>query len=431
VNALPPDYRERRGERVLLVWGDLPYWAIVDADADRFVQRLSDEGLERPATRDEAEIIAALRRAGAAGTRRLRPPKERIESISVNVTNRCNLRCRFCYNGTPANAGGEMRAEEMIAALESVRRWTARGAALALLGGEPLLEAGKTLALAVWGSRRGLRPIVSTNGLLVDDPFAQAAAKARLDVQVSIDGATPDNHEAVRGPGTFDRAIHAVETLVSAGAHTVMSLVFHAGNVGEIPDYLRLARRLRADEARFIPIKQIGGGREYRAADLVYVARMVRETMLAEPELRLLLGRDYFSVLAQTCQSCALRQGCGTGSQTFLLDADGTIYPCINLRHPEFAAGNVRDQSLSDIWRQSGVLLQVRQRAATNARLGTCAKCCMRYWCMGGCRGETYARTGQLDAPAVTCVQNRASIMEMMWTIGEHPELLRSGPKLC
>ena len=440
MNCLAPDYSERRDERVLLVWGDLPYWTVVDTAAARFIGELANGKAMNAALqtavrrepdfaleRDAATVVSQLKRAGVIGSRRLKPPEERIESISVNVTNRCNLRCAFCYNIDRADEGAELSAEEMIQALDSVRRETVKGAALAILGGEPLLAKEKALAVAEWGIRRKLRPIVSTNGLLVDDDFALRAARIGLECQVSIDGASAESHEEVRGKGTFDRALAAVRTFRAAGCHTIMSMVFHASNANEIPDYLRLARSMGASEARFIPIKQVAGGSEYTQADLARVIRLVADTVTAEPALRGLLGRDYVSILAQTCQACALRQSCGTGSQTFLLDADGTVYPCISLPYPEFAAGNVRETPLPEIWRDSPVLADLRPKVRTDAREGTCAKCEVRHWCMGGCRGETYDATGRLDAPSVTCKQARSSLLEMLWTLSDHPGLLSGG----
>ena len=598
MTCLPPDYTERRGDRVLLLWADLPYWMVVDRTAARFIEALA--GGKSPSAaldavgggrgfaleRDAGAVLTSLRRAGVLGGRRPRPPRERIESISVNVTNRCNLRCRFCYNrgrkgnGSPddgvgpdaapaaarrlacgpserqegdggrdesrpygrrtadggrgeprpyehdaaALAGGgrpmgrvrprwtapgtvaatrsgrssglehggegdgsaddgvgsdaapagarrlacgpserqegdggrdesrpygrrtadsgrgeprpygrgeELGAEEMIGALESVRRQTARGASLVLLGGEPLLEPAKTLALAAYARRRGLQAIMSTNGLLVDEAFAREAARCGLDCQVSVDGAGAASHEAIRGAGTFEAALQAVRTLRAAGAHTIMSMVVHADNAHELPDYLRLAREVGADEARFIPLKRLGGGDQCRPPDLPALVRLTAETLLAEPELRRLVGRDHFSILANTCRLCSPRQTCGTGSQTFLLDADGTVYPCLNLAAPEFAAGSVRDEPLGRIWSASPVLRDLRPRVRLPARPQACGQCIVRHWCLGGCRGETYAHTGRLDAPGVTCRGNRTSILETMWILSTHPELVQVGPRYC
>jgi radical SAM protein with 4Fe4S-binding SPASM domain len=441
MKCLPPDHSEQRGDRTLLVWAEPPFWTIVDRPAARFIQALGEgkspaqaldfaAGKRGGLERDAATVIAELRRAGVVKPRRLRFAKERIESITVNVTNRCNLRCRFCYN-EPRDGDSEISAAEMIRALEGVRRWTAKGATLALLGGEPLLEKEKTLALARWGRGRGMQVIVSTNGLLVDDAFAREAARIGLDCQVSIDGANAASHEANRGAGTWEPALAAVRSLVANGAHTIMSMVFHTGSVADIPDYLRLAERLGAHEARFIPIKRVAGGGEYRVPDLAGVIRTVAATVRAEPNLGRLLGRDYVSILGQTCRTCSLRPTCGTGSQTLLLDADGAVYPCINLVSPEFRAGNIKTEPLGHIWCRSEVLRDVRERVRVTARTETCARCLVRHWCMGGCRGETFATTGRLDAPSATCGLNRKAILEMFWTLAEWPGLGEAKGKVC
>jgi radical SAM protein with 4Fe4S-binding SPASM domain len=444
MNCLPPNHTERRGDRTLLVWGDIPFWTVVDQPAADFIEALGaglspDAALEEASTgrtglrlhRDAAAVITVLKRAGVIGGRRHGPPPERIESISVNVTSRCNLSCRFCYNSAHARAGPEVSADEMIVALESVRRHTARGAAFALLGGEPLLEKEKTLALARWGRKRRLRPILSTNGLLVDCDFATAAAETGLECQVSIDGARAESHDDIRGSGTFDQAVRGVKTFVEAGAHTIVSMVFHAGNVAEIPDFLHMADELGAQEARFIPIKHVGGGGEYQLPSLVEVIMQVTDALAAEPKLGKLLGRDYVSILAQQCQTCSPRQTCGTGSQTFLLDADGTVYPCINLASSEMAAGSITREPLAQIWQDSALLRRIREQVRIDVREGSCAQCVVRHWCMGGCRGETYAATGRLDRPSVACREHRAAVLEMFWTLADHPELLRAGPRYC
>ncbi len=441
---LKADHIERRGDRVLMVWGDIPYWIVVDRAAARFIEALCEgrpivDAIEAIPTkerapgieRDAARIATSLRRAGVLTGRRLKPPKERIESISVNVTTRCNLHCSFCYNARRPVAEQELTADEMIEALESVRRWTAKGAMIALFGGEPTLEKGKTLALAEWARRRGFAAIMSTNGTLVDADFAARAAQVGLECQVSIDGPDAASHDAVRGAGTFEEAVAGVRHLVEAGAHTIISMVFHSGNVESIPDYLRMARELGVNEARFIPIKQVGGGTDYRVPNLAAVITQVVELLDAEPELGSLLGRDFVSILAQTCHACAARQSCGTGSQTFLLDAGGTVYPCINLAQPEMAVGNVKMEPLRRIWVDSDRIADVRENVRLAARHETCGKCFVRHWCMGGCRGETYEVCGRLDRPSVTCKENRASIIEMFWQLSRHPQLARPGTKYC
>ncbi len=430
-----PDHTERRGDRVLFIWGDLPFWTVVDRQAARFIEALvagdpfgralrKAAGREPDAAlaRDAAQVAASLKRAGVIGSRRLPLPRDRIESISVNVTNRCNLRCGFCYNVDRAEVQAELPTDEFIRALEPIRRLTAPGAPLAILGGEPLLRKETTLALARWGAARGFRPIVSTNGVLADGAFADAAAAVGLECQVSIDGPSAEAHEAGRGAGTFAKAMAGAEALIGSGVHTILSMVCHAGNWRAVPDYLRMARDLGAAEARFIPLKRIRSGTGLGAADLVGLIRLTVETIAREPDLAGLLGRDFVTILANTCRSCARRQSCGTASQTFLLDADGTVYPCISLAYPEFRAGSVLEADLARILKRASVLAAVRSSAGLPGRQD-CASCCFRHWCMGVCRGETYEATGSLSARSATCAANRASIIETFWTLSKHPEI--------
>lgn len=443
MKVTPPDYKERRGQSVLLLWGAAPFWMVVDTQAAKFIDALCAgtkpaEALRKTAgravdlalERDAAAIVARLKDAGVIGNRRLPPPKERIESVTVNVTNRCNLRCRFCYNQAQEHGCDEICAEEMIRSLESVRRWTTRGATLALLGGEPLMQKEKTLALAEWGQRRGLKPIVSTNGLLVDERFAGQAAEVGLECQVSLDGSHPATHEAIRGRGAFERTLKGVRTLVEAGAHTVLSMVVHSENVDDLAAYLRLADNLGVREARFIPVKKAGRGVSFEVPNLAEVIRSLADVISREPRLLKLLGRDYVSILAQTCHACSARQSCGAGSQTFLLDADGTIYPCPNLVSTALAAGNVRREPIKQIWFHSPALARVREQTLVTALDEECACCFLRHWCMGGCRGETYENTGRLNARSVTCAQIKPAILEMFWTLTQHPELRRNGEQL-
>ena len=293
------------------------------------------------------------------------------------------------------------------------------------MGGEPLLAGDRLLAVARGAGRRWEK-LVSTNGLLVDDPFAHGARDTGLQVQVSVDGAQAASHERIRGKETFARATDAVGRLARAGAHTIISMVAHRDNQGEIGAYLDLALRLGASEARVIPLKRVGAGRD-AGLQMPDFRRILLDTVAAvreRPERRRLLGRDYLCLLAQTCAHSYRRTTCGTASQTILLDADGTVYPCQNHCAPELAAGNIREKPFREIF-EGPVLARLRETCHVD-RLPTCAKCPVRYWCMGGCRGEAYSVSGRFDAPSATCEMNRDAILEVLWLLAERPDLAGS-----
>ena len=151
------------------------------------------------------------------------------------------------------------------------------------------------------------------------------------------------------------------------------------------------------------------------------------------PEFLAMAGRDAFSVLGATCRLSSRRHSCGAGYQTLLLDADGSLYPCLNTNRPEFRLGNVRDPGfdLGSTWMKAPRLEEFRRATAIDALCGSCEGCVVRYWCLGGCKGETLAQTGSLRAPAWNCEEWREAIVELFWTLAERPHLVRAATQIC
>lgn len=439
----PPDLCESRGDRRLLVWGDLPHWMVVDEPmhaflasldgADTLGRRIRSAGGSRPPL---ARTAVGLRRVGVL-TDRDRPdatrpaaPRPRIENIAVNVTRRCNLACGFCYarRRAPHDSPAEITGGEIRRFLRDVRPLTARRCSLVLLGGEPFLEPEKLLAAAAEARRLGLAAIVSTNGTRVTPELARRIRRTRLQVQVSVDAADRAGHDHIRGEGTFDRAVEGVRRLVRGRVHTVMSMVCHERNAADLEAFFELAAELGADEARFIPLKLIGGARDsgLRPVPMPRLMRSARELFTRRPELRRLLGRDALSILANTCRYSARRRSCGTGLQTVLLDSDGSLYPCLNMTWPEFRVASIRDggYDFSRIWRESGTLRDVRSCTSVETAGRACSRCVVRYWCLGGCRGETFAARGDLRPPAPNCADLRRAMLDVMWMLAESPKLI-------
>ena len=443
----PPDLVETRAGRTLHVWGDVPHWLVADKELAEALLALREETTipvlaamlaekwKHPRRKVLKELRQAVRTLYKAGVvrrngrtaRRPSPKRPQLEVVCINLTNRCNLRCIFCFNdASRTQPGDELSADEALRFLKDVRPLLARRPLLALMGGEPLLVRDRLLAVAQGAGRRWEK-LVSTNGLLVDDAFAVAARTAGLEVQVSIDGAQAPSHDRIRGNGAFAQATEGVRRLAGAGVHTIMSMVAHRDNQGEIGAYLDLALRLGASEARVIPLKRVGAGRD-AGLQMPDFRRILLDTVAAvreRPERRRLLGRDYLCLLAQTCAHSYRRTTCGTASQTILLDADGTVYPCQNHCAPELAAGNIRRERFRDLWKGEA-LSRLRDMYHVDRR-PACAGCPVRYWCMGGCRGEAYSVSGRFDAPSATCEMNRDAILEVLWLLAERPDL--AGPR--
>jgi radical SAM protein with 4Fe4S-binding SPASM domain len=179
----------------------------------------------------------------------------------------------------------------------------------------------------------------------------------------------------------------------------------------------------------------MGGQRDgaLRPVPLRKLVLRAREILEREPGYLALLGRDAFSILGTVSRMSYRRRSCGTGLQTVLLDADGSLYPCLNCNMPEFRLGSVREPGFDfgRFWESAPKLLEHRRVTCIANTNEKCRACAVRYWCLGGCKGETYVNTGALNNPAVDCADQRAALLEMLWVLAERPELVRSGNTIC
>jgi SynChlorMet cassette radical SAM/SPASM protein ScmE len=128
-------------------------------------------------------------------------------SVDIEITFRCNLRCRYCYFfDNPDSGYGDLPAGEWLKFIEELGRCSVM--TVCLLGGEPFIR--NDLPQIIEGIvRNRMRFSILTNGGLVDDNIAAFLKKTgRCDsIQVSVDGSAPETHDSCRGKGSFEAAM--------------------------------------------------------------------------------------------------------------------------------------------------------------------------------------------------------------------------------
>jgi radical SAM protein with 4Fe4S-binding SPASM domain len=387
--------------------------------------------VERLAAEFEAVLPDLIARGILTATpgRALRPDPEplSIANLTLNLTNRCNLRCPFCYNS--GRRTEELPAETLMEAVEAARPVFEPGATFIVLGGEPLLDPPRLwVALDRAAKVFSSQALLSTNGtLLTPDTVAGLAGRA-VEVQVSLDSPDPARHDAGRGQGVHAKAVAGVERLVAAGVPTILSMVYTSQSAAELEPFLELALALGVREARFIPLRLIGGGLSSRSLlpDQHATFTFLLEILGRRPELGKLLVRDWFSIMYTLCRYSARRTSCGIGRRVIFLDADGAVYPCPNHVSPELRCGDIRTTPLVEILKASQVMSGLRERYEVS-RFTRCRECPFRHFCAGDCRGEVLALTGDPAAPSPHCSELRRVYTEMFWLLSEGDQRLGGG----
>ncbi|WP_025323581.1 radical SAM/SPASM domain-containing protein [Deferrisoma camini] len=317
-------------------------------------------------------------------------------TVNWTLSYTCNFSCRHCYSRGQARS--ELPLERVLGLVEELAR--CRVLFVNFGGGEPLCYP-HLWEVARAAADRGLRVSMNTNGWLLD---AEAARRARAagfaSVGVSLDGATAEVHDAFRArPGSFDRALAALEHLRAAGVTSTVSAVIHRNNVGSYRRIVELAAERGATTVYLHNFKCAGRGAENRAEldlspgewrafyedALAWRPRAPAELSFDDPILALLGGADPGAVKGSTCGKLSLH-----------LEPDGEVTPCGFI---PVSAGNLIDQPLDVLWRTSPVLRKMREKTPE----GKCRSCGVYGECLGGCTARAFAATGSFNAPDPHC----------------------------
>ena len=339
---------------------------------DAFVEYMITEGVLE--WKEESSFIVPLHQ-------RTRP-----FSISFDITYECNLRCSFCSVDAGDPHEDELTLDDIIPFIEQVKQL--KPSPLMINGGEPLLR--KEMLLYILEQLSPVKEVVVpvlTNGTLIDEDYAQQLYDAGLQIgRVGIDGHTDSLHNAIRGKGSFEKALKGIRHLKELGIHTNVICVISRINYPYLREIKAFLETI-ADSFNISPVYPFGR---------------------AGPDL-LLTQEEIFHVKTVTMQEkietlVAPRNRCKTGDVIHIA-ANGDIFPCFYMQFPEYKVGTIKEDTLSDIYRAE-VIQDVLK--VTVDDFDQCTECDIRYSCGGGCRGFACKMVGSLYSPdPLDCESNK------------------------
>jgi len=316
--------------------------------------------------------------------------------IQWHLTERCNLRCRHCYQGR--RKAEEMTANEVKREIDGATRmfqaWEQEhgirvSPSIHFTGGEPFLYDGLYDVMA-YARAKGYGLAVMTNGCLVTEGDARRVFDLGIsDIQVSLEG-PPNLHASIRGKGSFNAAAKGVDYLVAAGNKVSANVTLSRINVGKIEETTEIAREMGFHSIGFSRIVPCGRGKAL--IDHFLSAQELKSAYqkifsLNTPAFQVLSGDPLAGTLSgtQPPSGCNLTlSGCSAGFSGITLTSDGSVMPC---RRIGLAAGNLKTKSLRAIWASSRLLWRLRRKESYT---GKCGQCSLWPSCRG-CRAVAYA----------------------------------------
>jgi AdoMet-dependent heme synthase len=323
-----------------------------------------------------------------------------------HLTERCNRACKHCYqDGKPSTELplGDLRT---IVGLmeEAVTKWGKKGT-ISLTGGEPFMRRDDLHAIMdqIDQSDNLIYYDILTNGSLITETEADTlkAHKKLRRIQVSLEGATAESNDAIRGPGSFDSTIRAMRRLRNVGIDVSVMTTISRANKDEIPALVGL---LGSEGVTTFALERLipeGSGADLSdqvlsPLELQEVYKGVYQIAVNQPPVRILLYRPLFALLAP--EDPTVGALCSAGNNALTIMPDGTLFPCRRLPIP---IGNVLADGFYKVWYGSEVLWKIRNPQNLNAK---CRDCTLLTQCRG-CRAMAYFTTGDYMAEDPQCWQ--------------------------
>jgi radical SAM protein with 4Fe4S-binding SPASM domain len=222
------------------------------------------------------------------------------------VTKGCNLRCIHCRaTATELSSPTDLPTRTALNIVDQIA--VAANPILVLSGGEPLYRSD-IFQLARYGTDKGLRVALATNGTLVTKDVARMIVDSGVRrVSISLDGADAITHDSFRGiPGAFEAAVRGLQNLKALGMSVQINMTIARHNAHQLPDVLQLARNLGADALHTFLLVPVGCGVDIAAEQMVppeEYERMLNwfydQSLVGGIELKATCAPHYFRVARQ------------------------------------------------------------------------------------------------------------------------------------
>lgn len=182
-------------------------------------------------------------------------------SVAFTVTNKCNYRCRHCYNNSGQNIYRELTDDRLINIARQISELKPMN--VCLCGGEPLIR-GKVIydIIKELASNCGIVNIVSNGYLLTEGVLLDLKNAGINTIQVSLDGNNTFLHENMRLiSGAFKKAIEAIRRASEKGFKVAVSFCPNKLNIYKIEETCKLVKELGANDFRVMPLILMGRGK--------------------------------------------------------------------------------------------------------------------------------------------------------------------------
>lgn len=331
-------------------------------------------------------------------------------SCQLEITYKCNNLCEYCYNYWRWDEKNqeEMSLEDFKTIVDKLAEndvWYVN-----LTGGEPLVEKERTLEILKYGTGKGL--VLTMNSNLVEADDRELVKRIKYSGCKGILGSitTYDEEEHNRitnNENSFQQTVKGMENIVDEDLGLSVDMAVYKRNWKDVYETGRFLADLGVE--RFCTSRFIPSFANPKHLDLALSAEEMKSVVHQQIEAHEDFGIDVKAILPipycifdeddVVFQYKGMLRSCAAGRSTISISPSGKVRPCIHLGIEE---GDLLREDLSEIWPR---MKKWRENKFVPEE---CEGCDTFQYCMGGCRAEPYARTGDLGGKDVLFNEQRS-----------------------
>jgi radical SAM protein with 4Fe4S-binding SPASM domain len=350
---------------------------------------------------------------------------ERRPIVVWSTTRTCNLRCVHCYTDSEnMRYSGELNTDEGLSLIDDLASF--RVPSLLFSGGEPLTRRD-IFTLIEHAANKNIRPVLSTNGTLIDRDTARNLQNAGIVyVGISLDGMEEINDEFRGVTGAFKRAMRGFEHCIAVGQRVGLRLTLTKKNYQDLHKIFDFIEQEGINRACFYHLVYSGRGENIFKDDLTH--RESRDAMdiilertknffngnldiniltvdnhadgvylyLKLKEMNPAQAEEVYKLLAWNGGG-AYSTGVGIGN----IDFFGNVHP--DQFWQDYTFGNIRERSFGDIWMDESDPLMHGLKHKAEYIKGRCKLCQYQALCTGSLRVRAYRTYDDPWAPDPQC----------------------------
>ena len=316
------------------------------------------------------------------------------------ITLACCFSCKYCGSAGGRARENELTTEECLDVADQLADLGCRR--VSMIGGEVFMRKDwKAIVRRL--TDHGIRVNIITNGFIFRESLIEDLKDVHIEsISVSLDG-PKEVHDKYRQEGSYDRAIRAIEELLSAGIPVSVISTLNSENVKLLGELYKILRKYSLYAWQLQACSPMGNaannGIAYRF-DMQQVIDFVCANMYTAPfAMGVADNIGYFTEaegsIRGNLSGKAFFKGCSAGITAIGIDSVGNVRGCESMYDERFNEGNLRERTLRSIWEDPDCFAYNR-KFRKELLTGKCAECELGEYCAGGCRSYNYFVHGKL-----------------------------------